>query len=164
MRHYEPEQQGRQIEARCEQDLREPFRLAEGPLLRTSLIALATGEYVLILTLPALCADAASLRNLSQELCAVYASDQRAEEPDDPIQYVQFAEWQQSQQDGEEAEPGKEHWRRLRVLPPMALPLQRAPSESTAFIPRGARYPFRDESWPVCAAWSARTPSCLAAG
>jgi len=140
--HCEPEQRRGQIEARCEMDLRGNFSLAEGPLLRASLLTLATDEYVLILTLPALCADAASLINLAQELRATYASDQRAEELEAPIQYIQLTEWQQSQLDGEDAEPGREHWRSLRDLPHVVLPLQRAPRESAPFVPSYCTVPI----------------------
>ena len=140
--HCEPEQRRGQIETRCELDLRGPFPLVEGPLLRASLLTLATDEYVLILTLPALCADAASLINLAQELRAACASDQRAEEPEAPIQYIQLTEWQQSQQDGEDAEPGKEYWRGRRDLPHVVLPIQPAPRDSTAFVPSFCAVPI----------------------
>jgi len=140
--HSEPEQRRAQIDAFCEMDLRGPFPLAEGPLLRVSLIALATSEHVLILTLPALCADSASLLNLAQELRTAFAGDQRAEELEAPIQYIQLTEWQQSQQDGEDAEPGKEYWRRLRATPVVVLPLQNAPRESAAFVPSYCAVPI----------------------
>jgi amino acid adenylation domain-containing protein/non-ribosomal peptide synthase protein (TIGR01720 family) len=131
-----------EIEACCDLDLRRTFPLAEGPLLRASLLALARDEHVLILTLPALCADAASLLNLAQELRTAYASDQRAEEPEAPIQYIQLTEWQQSQQDGEDAEPGKEYWRGPRALPHVELPLQRPPRDRDTFVPSFCAVPI----------------------
>jgi amino acid adenylation domain-containing protein/non-ribosomal peptide synthase protein (TIGR01720 family) len=131
----DPEQQRAQIEDWCERDLHGTYPLAKGPLLRASLLPLATDERVLILTLPALCADAASLLNLAQELRTTYARDQHAEEPEAPIQYIQLTEWQQSQQEGEDTEPGEEHWRSVRAIPHVTLSMQSVPGDFTAFIP-----------------------------
>ena len=136
------DQQFAQIEIRREQALREPFHLAEDPLLRASLIRFAPNEHTLILTLPALCADAASLRNLARELRSAYAGRQIGDEPEAPIQYIQLAEWQQSQQDGEDAESGLAHWRSLRTAPHVVLPMQRALRDSAPFVPASFEIPI----------------------
>jgi hypothetical protein len=62
------DEQRAQFEARRKQDFREPFQLAEGSLLRATLVALTASEYVLVFTLPALCADSASLSNIAKEI------------------------------------------------------------------------------------------------
>jgi amino acid adenylation domain-containing protein/non-ribosomal peptide synthase protein (TIGR01720 family) len=137
-----PEQRAARVEACRLDDLREPFAFAEGPLLRASLLALAASEHVLILTLPALCADTATLQNLAAELRCTYGRDNCGEGPGDAIQYVQLSEWLQSLQEGEEAELGRSHWRAQRVSPPLVFPLQRASRGPSVFIPASCAVPI----------------------
>jgi amino acid adenylation domain-containing protein/non-ribosomal peptide synthase protein (TIGR01720 family) len=138
-----------QIESCRVDDLREAFDLAQDPLLRASLLTLAESEHLLILTLPGLCADAATLQNLARELCSAYCRDPRGEEPEDIIQYVQLAEWQQSLQDGEDAEHGREHWRAQKTSPALVLPLQRASRGAVDFISASCVVPIA----PQIAGW-----------
>ncbi len=140
------EQQSEQLETRSAQDLREPFHLNEGPLLRASLVALAADNHALILTLSALVADAATLRNLTREVHSAYGGDRSEEESEDPIQYVQLIEWQQSLEDGEDAATGREHWRSLAPLPPVTIPLQRTPREPAAFAPASLAIPIASQT------------------
>ncbi len=129
-----PEEKAAQVEACRIEDWRKPFALAEGPLVRASLLTLAANERFLILTLPALCADAATMRNLAAELCLAFQGDGSGEDAGDVIQYVQVSEWLQSLQEGEEAEQGRVHWRALKSAPPLILPLQRAAGGASEFL------------------------------
>jgi len=130
------DEQRAQFEARRKQDFREPFQLAEGSLLRATLVALTASEYVLVFTLPALCADSASLSNIAKEIHSLYNDVECVENSGAPVQYIQFAEWQQSVQHGEDAELGKAHWSQHRDLSPLSLPLQRIPPSSGTFASR----------------------------
>jgi len=130
------------IEACRADELREPFDLAEAPLLRASLLALAATEHLLILTLPALCADSVTLQSLARALCSAYGHYSREEAPGDVIQYVQLSEWQQSLQEGEDAVQGREHWRTQKSPPPLVLPLQRASRCAADFIPASQVVPI----------------------
>ncbi|HJX26776.1 MAG TPA: condensation domain-containing protein, partial [Thermoanaerobaculia bacterium] len=51
------------------------FDLAAGDVLRASLASPAPGEHLLLLELPALCADADTLRNLTTEIGRAYAAE-----------------------------------------------------------------------------------------
>jgi amino acid adenylation domain-containing protein/non-ribosomal peptide synthase protein (TIGR01720 family) len=121
-----------QSESRRLEDLHKPFALADGPMMRASLLRLADSQYTLILTLPALCADAATLQNLVRELRCAYAGESGT---DEVIQYVQLAEWLQSLQRSDDAEPGQAYWRAQRSVPPPVLPLQHTRRESAGFVP-----------------------------
>jgi NRPS condensation-like uncharacterized protein len=66
-----------------------------GPLLQLCLVKLKREEHELWLSLPALCADARSLRNLVAELRRCYeAITQGTQLHDEPLQYADFAGWQ----------------------------------------------------------------------
>jgi amino acid adenylation domain-containing protein/FkbM family methyltransferase len=71
------------------------FDPEDSPLVRFCLARLSNSERVLVITLPALCADSRSLKILFDEIVAAYAA--RTEEQGrfgQPLQYVDFAEWQ----------------------------------------------------------------------
>src|SRR5688572_7133339 len=53
---------------------RRPFDYEQGPLLRSSLASLSDTQHVLLLCLPALYADAWTLRNLTQEIATAYTA------------------------------------------------------------------------------------------
>ncbi|HKU74237.1 MAG TPA: amino acid adenylation domain-containing protein [Pyrinomonadaceae bacterium] len=80
-----------------------------GPL-HASLEALPDAKQLLHISLPSLCADAWSLRNLVQEIAAGY--DARFVQTDDEVtQYVQFSEWQNELLEADAVEEGREFWR-----------------------------------------------------
>ncbi|MET0647786.1 MAG: amino acid adenylation domain-containing protein [Pyrinomonadaceae bacterium] len=104
----------------------EPFDLARGPLLRVALSRLGERRHLLALTLPALCADAAGLRNLVAEIGNAYAHLTRsAPFEGEPLPYSAFSSWQNELEraDDEEAEEGRDYWRRqnLAALAAMSL-------------------------------------------
>ena len=68
------------------------FDFEHGTLLHASLVTLAERTHLLLLCLPALCADARTLKNLANEIGRGYGA--RIEEDEEPVQYVQFSEWQ----------------------------------------------------------------------
>ncbi len=97
------------------------FDLEQGPLLHATLVGLEPGRRLLLLRLPALCADAASLGNLAGELVRVYAEE---EEPaDEPLQYADLAAWQNELFEGEDGEAGRRFWRQWTGVPALALTL-----------------------------------------
>ncbi|HSF40966.1 MAG TPA: amino acid adenylation domain-containing protein [Thermoanaerobaculia bacterium] len=66
-----------------------PFDLARGPLLEASLLELDPSRHLLLLTLPAFIADAASARVLGEEITAAYGGRPSTGEP---LQYADAAE------------------------------------------------------------------------
>jgi len=125
--------------ARCLRDAREaPVNYETGPLLRAKLVALAVDEHVLILSLPSLCADNRSLINLVTKIADAYAAGpQETAAGDDVVQYLQFSEWQNEVIEDENAEPGREYWRRQNIsdLSALTLPLENAQAETRRFEP-----------------------------
>ncbi len=131
----------REQEARVETVFREagqrPFDFARGPLLQASLLILSAEGHVLILNLPALCADTWTLKNLVSDLSRSYAACLRQEEElsDDPMQYPDFAEWQNELLEAAYAEAGREYWRTQvkDESPCMELPFEQHPSGDFGF-------------------------------
>jgi amino acid adenylation domain-containing protein len=71
-----------------------PFDLAGAPLLRSALVRLGAERWTLLLALPALCADAASLRILAAEVAGLYGGGAAAVAPAaDLPQYADVGEW-----------------------------------------------------------------------
>ncbi|MFN8178108.1 MAG: non-ribosomal peptide synthase/polyketide synthase [bacterium] len=108
---------------------REPFDLAQGPILRARLLRLASHDHVLSLTVHHIAADGWSVGVLVDELAAAYAAYSRGETPalaELPVQYADWAAWQRSWLEGEEMTRQLAYWREeLRDLPPLALPTDR---------------------------------------
>ncbi|HEY0082181.1 MAG TPA: AMP-binding protein, partial [Pyrinomonadaceae bacterium] len=101
-----------------------PIDFTKSPLLDLSLVHLAPRERVLLVTLPALCADAATLKNLVRELSLVYSARLRGEKfSGDTIQYADIAEWQHELLELEEAASGRSHWREEDLTEPHTLHL-----------------------------------------
>ncbi|MDZ8262377.1 amino acid adenylation domain-containing protein [Nostoc sp. ChiQUE01b] len=110
----------------------------QDPLLRSSLLTLSETQHILLITLPSLCADSWSLKNLVQEISDRYAASLKGEElSNEPVQYIQFSEWQNELLEEKDAETGKAYWHQqyLWSLPALNLPFERKFNEQTKFSP-----------------------------
>jgi amino acid adenylation domain-containing protein len=113
-----------------ETEVRRPFDLRNGPLLRARLLRLALDRHVLVLTLHHLVTDGWSMELLYRELGHGYRTGPGSTAPplpDPPVRYGDFAAWQRSpeQDDVRRAELG--YWRRQLAgeLATPALPTSR---------------------------------------
>ena len=81
-----------------------PFDLAQGPLLRATLVRLTDMEHVLLLTMHHIVSDGWSQEVFWRELAVLYeafTTGQPSPLPALPIQYADFAHWQQQWLQGE---------------------------------------------------------------
>src|SRR5687768_2417186 len=84
-----------ELDERFEAARREPFDFQSASPASFTLLTLAERRAVLLVSLPALCADTASLFILSDEIARSYEAVVRGGALDDePVQYVDFADWQ----------------------------------------------------------------------
>lgn len=105
------QQQQTHINALFEQDRCQAFDVEHGSGLRSTLLTLSAQQHILLLSLPALCADARTLKNLVQEVGQSYQACLRGETLDDEIvQYTQFSEWQNQFLEDEDAHIGHTYW------------------------------------------------------
>ncbi|HEY9157249.1 amino acid adenylation domain-containing protein [Candidatus Binatus sp.] len=140
-----------EIEALFEKVGRIPFDLANGPVLRISLLTLAADRHMLLVNLPSLCADAASLRILVREISRRYSGFVRCEEPSgDPSQYADLAEWENNLLESEETHEGNKHWREAdgSAFRVPKFSFEKRPSARAAFEPRILASPVNLELTP----------------
>jgi amino acid adenylation domain-containing protein len=143
------QEQEAKIEELFQETRRQPFNFEQGPLLRFSLLTLSTNKHVLLVSLPSLCADAWTLKNLVREISQSYEACLKDEEHfDELLQYVQFAEWQNELLLEEDAEAGKEYWRKrnLSPIPAFRLPFEKEQAEKTSFEPASLALEISSES------------------
>ena len=115
-------------EARIEELLRAEanscFAFENDSPLRLVLIAMAS-RHLLILTLPAICADSRTMTNLVREVTAFYGEQAL---PHDQMQYADFSQWQNEllEAEDEEAESGRAFWAKQDVssMLPLRLPFE----------------------------------------
>ncbi len=114
-------------------EIRRPFDLARGPLLRAALYELGDDDRVLLLTVHHIVSDLWSIGIFVRELSALYEAFSRERPsplPELPVQYADFARWQREWLQGEVLERQLAYGRdRLAGVPPaLDLPVDRAPA------------------------------------
>ncbi|MFJ6574310.1 amino acid adenylation domain-containing protein, partial [Streptomyces sp. NPDC091292] len=134
----------REAERLAFQDAMAPFRLADGPLVRATLIRLGEGQHLLALMMHHVVSDEWSTRIMRRELVALYEAFRAGEPSPLPplaVQYADFAAWQRQWLDGDVLERQLAYWRQqLAAAPVLDLPTDRPrpPVRST----EGAMAPF----------------------
>jgi amino acid adenylation domain-containing protein len=127
------------------EEAQRPFDLANGPLMRGSLLRLGESEYVLLLTMHHIISDGWSMTLLIREVTLLYQAFKKGEPSplaDLPIQYVDFAHWQREWLQGAELEKQLAYWRgQLDGSPPLLeLPTDRVRPSMQSY--RGASHSF----------------------
>jgi amino acid adenylation domain-containing protein len=136
-------EQRRRIDSLLDPAAREPLDLERGPVVRAVLLRRSERSAVLVLILPALCADVATLDNLVREMSGGYRSP--AAPWDEPVQYADLAGWQNELLESQDA-LARKFWQTRGFLQGLdiRLPFERAAGEPGAFAPRRLRLDFAD--------------------
>ena len=79
--------------------------LSEGPILLARLVNLASSKQLLLVSLPALCADAGTLKNLVHEISRELTPPEDRNAWNAPLQYADFSEWQNEVTSEQHANP-----------------------------------------------------------
>ncbi len=122
-----------------------PFDLAQGPLIRASLIQLADDEHVFLLTQHHIVSDGWSMGVLLHELNALYAAYRTGNAnplPPLTIQYPDYAAWQRQWLSGERLQAQSDYWRTTLADAPVLLNL---PTDQ----PRPAQQSFAGAQVPI---------------
>lgn len=136
--HLNVTEQEARIEELFVSEGRRPFDLEQESPLRLLLLQLSAQRHVLLMNLPALCADAQTLWNLTAEVSRLYAAaGAPAESWDEPFQYVDFSEGQAELLAGEAGRAGMWYWSNqdFSSLKTLALPFEGKPSREPVFTP-----------------------------
>ncbi len=141
-----------EMEARrlATEEIRRPFNLAAGSLLRPLLIKIAENDHGLILNMHHIISDRWSFGVLSQELAALYEAELQnkpAPLPDLELQYADYAVWQREYLSGEILDKQLAYWRqKLEGAPPvLELPTDRPRKGVQQFIGALHRQPISAE-------------------
>ena len=143
--HLSPLERETEAMRRAQAEAKRPFDLAQGPLIRTTLLRLDEEDHLFLLTMHHIVSDGWSTGVLIRELSALYPAFLRGQPsplPDLRIQYPDFAAWQRNWLQGEQLERQLDYWRQtLAGMPPtLHLPTDRArPPVQTH---TGGYYPF----------------------
>jgi amino acid adenylation domain-containing protein/non-ribosomal peptide synthase protein (TIGR01720 family) len=122
-------QQESKIEEILQQERQQELNF-EQALLRFCLLILSAQKHILLISLPAICADGKTLKNLVVEISQSYTASLQGEElsdEDEVVQYVQFSEWQNQLLEDEDGLAGKEYWSKqdFSTLATLALPFEK---------------------------------------
>ncbi|HLG65233.1 MAG TPA: amino acid adenylation domain-containing protein [Ktedonosporobacter sp.] len=144
------EEQHARIKAYLREMLQGPSNLEQAPLMRTTLLRLAPCTYMLLVSLPALCADAVTLQHLFVALSQIYEED--AGEGDTTVEQLQYADtstWLNSLLQTEEAQEQQARWRAMEIAQAAAwqLPFERRFSQGAGetFEAQVLEIPLKEE-------------------
>jgi amino acid adenylation domain-containing protein len=126
------------LHALLSEEMRAPFDLERGPLIRGCLIRLAADDHVLLVTMHHIVSDGWSMGVLFAELSALYAAHVQGREADLselPIQYADYAAWQRGWIRGELLERQASYWEWALAGAPelLELPTDRARPQKQDF-------------------------------
>lgn len=110
----------------------EPPHLATGDCLQAALIPYEH-QALLVLALPAPCADIATWQLLAQELASLL---QAQELPSEPMQYADFAEWQNELLESEDTATGRLFWEQPSIPTRLKLPFTIQHLKAADFTPQ----------------------------
>lgn len=138
--HAETEALKRSVEERtC------PFRLEDGPCIRSRLLRLGANDHVLLITIHHIAFDGWSVGLLLRDLLEIYAALRAGRDPvlpALPIQFADFAAWQRSPAAQEGFRQQRDYWKaRLSGASMLELPLD---------VQRPAVQSFRGDTRNVC--------------
>jgi amino acid adenylation domain-containing protein len=135
-----------EVRRHATEEARQPFDLAQGPLVRARLLRLADNEHALVLMLHHIVADGWSVGVLFRELGTLYDAFSQglpSPLPQPSIQYADYAATQREWLQGAVLERELDYWRgRFRPMPaPLRLPADRPRPPVPTHV--GARVHFR---------------------
>ena len=96
----------------------------EAPVFAATLVALDSNHYAVLISLPAMAADVASIEILAKELAGLLRGQAAKKEKEEPLRYVQFAQWQNDliNGDDENSLKGKQFWASIGEASGLSLP------------------------------------------
>ncbi|MGJ5628680.1 non-ribosomal peptide synthetase [Nostoc sp. CALU 1950] len=132
----EPQEQEAKFEAIFQQQRRQNFDFEQDMLLSASLLTLSLDKYILIISLPSLCADTWTLKNLVAEISYSYSACLQSEIiSEEVVQYLQFSEWQNQLLEDENAEIAHKYWQEQKLPSQtiLRLPFESQSAKQTQF-------------------------------
>ncbi len=126
LRGLSAERRESKIQHHLEEDTQKPFDLAQGPLVRASLLFLGDAEHILLFTLHHIISDGWSIAILVREFITLYEAYRAglaSPLPELTIQYADYAIWQRGWLQGERLEQQISYWKQHLAGAPAILEL-----------------------------------------
>ncbi|NET17752.1 MAG: AMP-binding protein, partial [Okeania sp. SIO1H6] len=142
---WEEEYHSAKIEEIFQKERSQDFDLEKGSVLHCYLVKLSPNRHILLISLPALCADTQTIRNMVAEIGTLYSNFLKNQESDNKeiMQYLQVSEWQNQLLVDEEAETANEYWHQQRCSASDSdrwkLPWEKHPEARSPFNPKSVR-------------------------
>jgi len=137
-------ERSREVKRLSKEELRRPFDLSKGPLMRLVLVRLSDDEHVALVTLHHIIADGWSIGVLIREVAALYSaylSRKPSPLPELGVQYADYAVWQRDWLQGEVLQRQVQYWKqKLSSLNVLRLPTDKPRLPVQTF--KGAAHPF----------------------
>lgn len=116
----------------------QPLDLSQGPLWRVAWVTITPTQHILLMSLPALCADPMTLANLLYEISQGYATSLRGDflTDDEPLQFAELAEWQNELLELTEMAAGRDFWHKQAWADSLNLKLPFEHPMAAGFNPR----------------------------
>ena len=127
------------------EEVKRPFDLSSGPLLRTYLLRVGDEAHVLLFTLHHIVCDGWSINLLIQEVAALYqafVAGQSSPLPELALQYADFAVWQRQSLSGEALERQLAYWKEQLAGAPPVLDLPTDRPRGAVQTHRGSYFSF----------------------
>ncbi|HET6977268.1 MAG TPA: amino acid adenylation domain-containing protein [Pyrinomonadaceae bacterium] len=118
------------------------FDYTQGQLMHTCLLKLSTDNHALVITMPAICADAPTLEHLIHEIGDSYvAQTNDSDTTNGHVQYIDFSQWQNELLESDGASAGREYWRKQSAsgVASARLPNEKAPDVTAEYRPESIR-------------------------
>src|SRR5579883_575155 len=145
LQHIPQERREGELLRLAKEEVRRPFDLARGPLLRLTLFQLEPAVSLLLLTVHHIVFDGWSASIFFRELAALYqafADSWPAALPELPVQYADFAIWQREQLQGDVLADHLTYWKKQLEGAPAALELPTDRPRPASSPSRGATLLF----------------------
>ncbi|MEG5035145.1 amino acid adenylation domain-containing protein [Microcoleus sp. AT3-D2] len=128
LQHLPETQRNAEVLRLAEVEAQQPFDLAQGPLLRATLLKLSAAEYVVLFAMHHIISDGWSAGVLLREIATLYeafSNNKPSPLPELPIQYADFADWQHRWLQGEVLQTQLSYWQQQLVGAPPVLDLKK---------------------------------------
>jgi amino acid adenylation domain-containing protein len=125
------------------EESQKPFDLAQGPLLRTSLLRMSEQDHILIVTMHHIVSDAWSMGILVRDAAAFYnafAGNGAASLPELHLQYADYANWQREWLQPETLNNSLAYWQQQLGQKPLGMQLRTDKPRPPAQTYNGALY------------------------
>ncbi|MEG4496904.1 amino acid adenylation domain-containing protein [Microcoleus sp. F10-C6] len=127
LQHLPETQRNAEVLRLAEVEAQQPFDLAQGPLLRATLLKLSEAEYVVLFAMHHIISDGWSAGVLLREIATLYeafSNNKPSPLPELPIQYADFADWQHRWLQGEVLQTQLSYWQQQLAGAPPVLNLK----------------------------------------